>query len=294
MIFTKGLSSCIDAELHLAAERSAKDVWPEGIGAAFRELGNKSWIITSAPARGVVEGLQDKYFYGRRPNPSYVPRYRNLFGDKRPYLRGFGYEGGAGREGWSRAVAELGFGGTFKDAAAEPGQWTIGATAFGEMRPNHENKVTIARRRKTSGDCRVPIDAQPARMRRSEQDMTGTGEMTQREGSEARSTLTMSISRDGHHEMGTARMGATGRPVINSGIRFGAPNVSLRRLVDGLRQGQNHNEQWPPARAADMREEIKSGICDMRDDQRDHRARRSSREALLGGVHSRRERAYSV
>jgi choline dehydrogenase-like flavoprotein len=96
-----------------------------------------------AGASGRVDGLEDKYFFGHRPNPSYVPRYRNLFGEKRPYLRGFGYEGGAGRDGWSRAVAELGVGGAFKDAAAEPGQWSFGATAFGEMLPNHNNTVTL-------------------------------------------------------------------------------------------------------------------------------------------------------
>ena len=38
-----------------------------------------------------------------------------------PYLRGFGYQGGAGRDGWSRAVAELGVGGAFKDEMARAG-----------------------------------------------------------------------------------------------------------------------------------------------------------------------------
>ena len=64
-------------------------------------------------------------------------RYRNLFGDKREYMRGFGYQGGAGRDGWGRAVAELGVGGAFKDRMATPGKWTIGATAFGEMLLQH-------------------------------------------------------------------------------------------------------------------------------------------------------------
>jgi hypothetical protein len=35
------------------------------------------------------------------------------------YLRGFGYQGSASRQGWERAVAELGVGGTFKDAMAQ-------------------------------------------------------------------------------------------------------------------------------------------------------------------------------
>ena len=124
--------------------RSATDVWPGGLGSSSGELGhNLMDHHFRVGAQGRVDGLEDKYFYGRRPNPSYIPRYRNLFGDKRPYLRGFGYEGGAGRDGWSRAVAELGVGGAFKDTAAEPGQWTMGGTAFGEMLPNHENKVTL-------------------------------------------------------------------------------------------------------------------------------------------------------
>ena len=40
-------------------------------------------------AEGKLEGLDDKYIYGRRPNGFYIPRYRNLNGEKRPYLRGF-------------------------------------------------------------------------------------------------------------------------------------------------------------------------------------------------------------
>ena len=74
---------------------------------------------------------------------STFPRFRNFFGDKRKYLRGFGYQGSASRQGWQRAVDQLGVGGAFKDAAATPGQWTMGATAFGEMLPNHANRISL-------------------------------------------------------------------------------------------------------------------------------------------------------
>src|SRR5512132_1363134 len=124
--------------------RSATNVWPGGLGSSSGELGhNLMDHHFRAGAEGKLEGLEDKYYYGRRPTGFYVPRYRNLFGDRRPYLRGFGYQGGAGRDGWGRAVAELGVGGAFKDAMSEPGPWTVGATAFGEMLPNHDNKVSI-------------------------------------------------------------------------------------------------------------------------------------------------------
>ena len=45
-----------------------------------------------AGAEGSLEGLgvDDKYVYGRRPTGFYIPRYRNLLGEKRPYGLGAG------------------------------------------------------------------------------------------------------------------------------------------------------------------------------------------------------------
>jgi hypothetical protein len=94
-------------------------------------------------ASGKVEGYEDKYYYGKRANGVYVVRYQNLNANDKPYLRGFGYQGSASREGWGREVAELNIGGEFKDALSEPGQWTMGITAFGEMLPYHENRITL-------------------------------------------------------------------------------------------------------------------------------------------------------
>src|SRR3982750_4311463 len=89
--------------------RSATDIWPGGLGSSSGELGhNLMDHHFRVGAQGRIRGLEDKYQYGARPNPSYVPRYRNLFGDKRPYLRGFGIEGGAGRGGGARARAGVG------------------------------------------------------------------------------------------------------------------------------------------------------------------------------------------
>ena len=192
--------------------RSANDVWPGGLGSSSGELGhNLMDHHFRAGAQGRVEGLEDKYFFGRRPNPSYVPRYRNLFGEKRPYLRGFGYEGGAGRDGWSRAVAELGVGGAFKDALSEPGAWSFGATAFGEMLPNHDNKVTLDETKKDKWGLPVlKIDC-----------ATGENERLMRKDMVADMVemLTEAGLKDvsgfdepcfpgmGIHEMGTARMG---------------------------------------------------------------------------------------
>ena len=126
--------------------RSATDVWPDGLGSSSGELGhNLMDHHFRIGAQGIIrdESLNDKYYFGRRPTGFYIPRYRNLNGDKRDYLRGFGYQGSASRLGWERAVRELGVGADFKDRMSEPGEWRTGATAFGEMLPNHDNRIGI-------------------------------------------------------------------------------------------------------------------------------------------------------
>jgi choline dehydrogenase-like flavoprotein len=122
---------------------SATDIWPGGLGSSSGELGhNLMDHHLKVGAHGDAEGFEDQYVYGRRANGIYVPRYRNLFGDKRDYIRGFGYQGGAGREGWSREIPEMSIGGDFKDALTEPGRWTTTTTP------------TSTKRRRISGACR--------------------------------------------------------------------------------------------------------------------------------------------
>jgi choline dehydrogenase-like flavoprotein len=123
---------------------SATDIWPGGLGSSSNELGNNLMDHhLGVGIGGTVEGYEDKYTFGRRANGIYIPRYRNFFGDKRNYLRGFGYQGGGSRQGWAREVAEYSIGGQFKDALTEPGSWSFGMGGFGEILPYHDNKVTI-------------------------------------------------------------------------------------------------------------------------------------------------------
>ena len=192
--------------------RSATDVWPGGLGSSSDELGhNLMDHHFRAGAEGKLDGMDDKYYYGRRPDGFYIPRYRNLFGDKRPYLRGFGYQGSAGRNGWSRAVAELGVGAHFKDEMSEPGPWEIGATAFGEMLPNHANMVSLDQTKKDKWDLPVlKIDCATGENERlMRKDMIADmAEMLDQCG-----VKKVEIYDNGYfpgmgiHEMGTARMG---------------------------------------------------------------------------------------
>ncbi|MGH7679751.1 MAG: GMC oxidoreductase [Gemmatimonadaceae bacterium] len=212
--------------------RSATDVWPGGLGSSSGELGhNLMDHHFRAGAEGDLEGLEDKYYYGRRPTGFYIPRYRNFFGDKREYLRGFGYQGSASRDGWSRAVAELGVGGAFKDRMSQPGQWGIGATAFGEMMPNHANTVTLDPTKKDKwGLPVVKIDCATGENERlMRRDMINDmAEMLEATGVKRVKTYDNEYFPGmGIHEMGTARMGRDPKTsVLNSHNQvWDAPNV---------------------------------------------------------------------
>jgi choline dehydrogenase-like flavoprotein len=212
--------------------RSATDVWPGGLGSSSGVLGqNLMDHHFRIGASGRLEGLDDKSYYGRRPTGFYIPRYRNLFGDKRDYLRGFGYQGGASRAGWARAVAELGVGGGFKDAMAQPGSWSIGATAFGEMLPNPTNVVTLDQSRKDKwGLPVVKIDCatgENERLMRKDM-MADMAEMLEATGvKNVRTYDNEYFPGMGIHEMGTARMGRDPKTsVLNAHNQvWDAPNV---------------------------------------------------------------------
>jgi choline dehydrogenase-like flavoprotein len=191
---------------------SATDVWPDGLGSSSGELGhNLMDHHLGVHASGWVEGYEDKYYYGKRPNGIYVPRYRNLFGDKRDYLRGFGYQGGASREGWGRNVAEYSIGAEFKDALSEPGRWNFGMGGFGEMLPYHENKVTLDKTKKDKWG--LPVLAIDCELKENElkmrKDMLADGiEMLQKAGvKDVTGNDGDGTPGRGIHEMGTARMG---------------------------------------------------------------------------------------
>jgi choline dehydrogenase-like flavoprotein len=212
--------------------RSATDVWPGGLGSSSGELGhNLMDHHFRCGAEGRVEGFEDRDEYGRRPTGFYIPRYRNVAGDRREYLRGFGYQGGAGRQGWGRAVAELGVGGDFKDRMALPGEWRIGATAFGEMLPNHDNKIGIDETRKDKWGLPVlKIDCATGENERlMRRDMiSDMAEILEAAGVKDVNTYDAEYFPGmGIHEMGTARMGRDPKTSVLNGWNqvWDAPNV---------------------------------------------------------------------
>ncbi len=212
--------------------RSATDVWPDGLGSSSGELGhNLMDHHFRLGARGRIDGLDDQTVYGNRPTGFYLPRYRNLFGDRRDYLRGFGYQGGASRQGWARAVRELGVGADFKDRMAQPGEWSIGATAFGEMLPSHDNRMSLDETVVDKWGLPVPkIDCatgENERLMRVDM-MNDMAEMLDECGVQDVAPYDSEYFPGmGIHEMGTARMGRDPRTsVLNEYNQvWDAPNV---------------------------------------------------------------------
>ncbi len=203
--------------------RSATDIWPDGLGSSSGELGhNVMDHHLKLGATGDMEGFEDKYYSGYRPNGIYIPRFRNLPGDeKRNYLRGFGYQGSGSRENWQRQVAELNIGSDLKEALGEPGKWTMGIGGFGEMLPYHDNKISLSKDKKDKWN--MPVIEFDVEFKENEMNMRKEMVSDAVEMLEAAGVKNVKGDDDGCepgwgiHEMGTARMGRDPKTsVLNS------------------------------------------------------------------------------
>lgn len=192
---------------------STSSRFPNGMGNGSDQLGRNLMdhqYRTGAEAQ--AEGFEDKYYIGRRPNGIYIPRFRNVGKDKRTdFIRGFGYQGSASRESWSRGVAEMAFGEELKNSLTQPGNWRIGITGFGECLPYADNRVTLNKDKTDKyGLPTLSIDAEwkanekamRIDMRESAAEMLEAAGFKDVKTYDAPNNIGLGI-----HEMGTARMG---------------------------------------------------------------------------------------
>lgn len=211
---------------------SATDVWPEGLGSSSGELGhNVMDHHFRLGASGKVEGYSDKYTWGRRPTGIYIPRFRNVYDDKRDYIRGFGYQGAASR-GRGMEVAEFTIGEELKNALSEPSKdWSMGITAFGEMLPYHENKITLNKDKKDKWGLptlNFDVEIKENEMKMRKDMMADAEEMLTIAGVKDVKAFDAGYSPGmGIHEMGTARMGKDQKSSVLNGHNqvWDAPNV---------------------------------------------------------------------
>jgi len=202
---------------------SISDRFPNGFGNDSGELGcNIMDHHLDIGASAAVDGYEDMYYTGRRPNGVYIPRYRNVGKDKRNYLRGFGYQGGAGRGSWTNLMLDEALGKELKEQATVPGPWSMGLGGFGEILPYHDNRVTIDRTRKDKHG--MPVLAFDATLKENEKAMrvdmmNDAAEMLEAAGYRNVRTHNREIGIGlGIHEMGTARMGRDPKTSVLNGF----------------------------------------------------------------------------
>ena len=193
---------------------SKSDRFPNGLGNDSGELGHNIMDHQlGSGASGNYEGYKDRYYYGRRPNGFYIPRFRNIGGKSKnlDFIRGYGYQGGASRGDWSKAIKELSYGSDFKNAILEPGGWSIGMGGFGEVLPYHENRMFLDYNKIDSyGLPKIVFDAE---FKENEKKMKEDWKIQAAEMLENAGCKDVTINDSnapigkGIHEMGTARMG---------------------------------------------------------------------------------------
>ncbi len=115
-----------------------------GLGNDSGELGHNLMDHTyRVGAMGKVDGFDDKYYKGRRPNGIYIPRYVNIDEKSKSdkFVRGFGFQG-SGFRGGNPANIES-FGADYKDSILKPGPWKFFITGFAECLPYHDNQLSL-------------------------------------------------------------------------------------------------------------------------------------------------------
>jgi len=203
---------------------SVSDAFPRGLANGSDQVGrNLMDHVSTRPIVGRWPGFQDQHDPGERPTGIYIPRYANVTETDKPYLRGFGMQGGAVRTRRAEAPGGL--------------PWSMSLMPFGEVLPNPDNRVTLSATRTDSWGMPVPvIDAAHGRneylmMREAARDawqmLKAAGCVDLNRWEEAAEHVTPPGDRI--HEMGTARMGRDPRTsVVNGwGQAHEVPNLFL-------------------------------------------------------------------
>jgi choline dehydrogenase-like flavoprotein len=191
---------------------SATTEFPNGLGNSSGELGhNLMDHHMGAGASAIMPGHEDKMPFGNRPNGIYIPRFRNVKTKEKDFLRGYGYQGGGNREGWSRGITMPGLGADYKNMLSKPGPWRMTLAGFGECLPYHENWVEIDKEKLDAWGIptlKIHCDWGKNEHAMSRDISVQAGEMLAAAGGRDVNSF-QDISRPGLgiHEMGTARMG---------------------------------------------------------------------------------------
>jgi choline dehydrogenase-like flavoprotein len=188
---------------------STSNRFPQGMGNDHDMVGrhlmdhHKGSYITAE-----VEGLDDKYYFGKRPTGVYVPRFKNIDQQEKHFIRGYYYQGNAFRE---TGISTDEIGSALKLKSTEPGKWKIRLGYYGETLPYAENRATLHPDLKdVYGRPALRIDCS---FKENEQAIFQDASSTMEEIftsiglKNVQQSGTISAPGNANHEMGTARMG---------------------------------------------------------------------------------------
>ena len=208
--------------------QSKSNRFPNGMGNDSGELGhNLMDHHFEVGAYGIYEGFKNKKTYGRKPASFYIPRFRNIGGNtnRKDYLRGFGYQGGASRgsKGIANSLEEMvSYGKDLKKIIVQDGEWSASMGAFGEILPYHDNKMTLDYSRLDKWG--LPTVTFNATIKENEKAMRKdmkeqAVEMLEKSGFKNIIGYDSNyIFGNGIHEMGTARMGRDPKTSVLNGF----------------------------------------------------------------------------
>ena len=141
IIFVNG--SALNSNLILLNSTSKR--FPGGLGNDNGLLGKfVAFHNYRASVSAEVEGMQDKYYYGRNPTEPILANYRNLHKQDTDYIGGFTTFMGAYRERGSTEGLSEEIGAEFKNALSEPGKWRTYMYMQGETIPKESNHVRLS------------------------------------------------------------------------------------------------------------------------------------------------------
>lgn len=190
---------------------SKSDAFPNGLGNGSGQIGHNLMDMPyGMGATGTFEGFKDKFTFGSRPTGIFVPRFRNINEKtKSPhFLRGYTYQGGAGR---GRISWADGVGTQLKEKLSEAGAWSMSITAWGEHLPYYDNKVTLDPVKKDKFGMpvlRIDCEFRENEKKLGEDAMNSAAEILEMGGLKNVKTYDRGkIPGSCIHETGTARMG---------------------------------------------------------------------------------------
>lgn len=218
--------------------QSKSETFPNGLANGSDQVGrNLMDHVSGAGAAGFMSGFDSMKVFGRRPSGGiYIPRYANITENDKPFIRGFGFQGGASPVGNSGGQIP-GIGRAYKEAHKQPGPWRVSIGAFGEQLPDPDNRVTLhASKRDRWGN---PLALFNVRYGDNEYKMLEEAgkdavAMLEAAGCSNITSTPISLTKPGNriHEMGSARMGRDPATSVLNG-RAQAHEVPNLFITDG-------------------------------------------------------------